>query len=322
MLSEESGDRLCDEAAPGASSGDGSLGGLGACSYCGRVSSPIVIELLAIICEVDHCRKAFWRQQPVTLPQDAATGSVWRHLPTFSPNSRCWNSKRRSTVRKRRPRSVAGRSGSSTQSSRLPHPVSLDSRPAGGDFLPSAAATSRGEESLFTGPERPISRMSLWCWAREPRRFLSPRGSLGSSGSKARTRCFSWGVNSCKSWTRRRRPDFDARIFRWRVIAVEDSRNPNRVWGCGDRRAVAFPIRLGYIERMPPWNAPQMHSDGWEALDQTRDSRSMGLRPRTSHVRKLKARRCSKCGGKLNSQQVRCRRCHAVAGRPVKRGNS
>ncbi len=36
----------------------------------------------------------------------------------------------------------------------------------------------------------------------------------------------------------------------------------------------------------------------------------MGIRPRTDHVMKLKSRRCPKCGGKINSQQTRCKRCH------------
>lgn len=44
----------------------------------------------------------------------------------------------------------------------------------------------------------------------------------------------------------------------------------------------------------------------------------MGLRPRTKHVKNLKSLRCSKCGGKINNQQVRCRRCHGVQQRPMK----
>jgi uncharacterized OB-fold protein len=44
----------------------------------------------------------------------------------------------------------------------------------------------------------------------------------------------------------------------------------------------------------------------------------MGMRPRTAFVKKLKARRCGKCGGKLNNQRTRCPRCHAVAARPRK----
>lgn len=37
----------------------------------------------------------------------------------------------------------------------------------------------------------------------------------------------------------------------------------------------------------------------------------MGLRGRTKFVKKLKDRRCAKCGGKLNRHQTRCGRCHA-----------
>jgi len=44
----------------------------------------------------------------------------------------------------------------------------------------------------------------------------------------------------------------------------------------------------------------------------------MGIRPRTAFVHKLKARRCSKCGAKLNNQRTRCRRCHAAAAKPKK----
>jgi uncharacterized OB-fold protein len=44
----------------------------------------------------------------------------------------------------------------------------------------------------------------------------------------------------------------------------------------------------------------------------------MRSRPRTSFVKKLKARRCHKCGGKLNPQKVRCSRCHAQLSRPKK----
>jgi hypothetical protein len=42
----------------------------------------------------------------------------------------------------------------------------------------------------------------------------------------------------------------------------------------------------------------------------------MGLRPRTKYVKKLKARRCTVCGAKLNTSQRRCMRCHAVQPRP------
>lgn len=38
----------------------------------------------------------------------------------------------------------------------------------------------------------------------------------------------------------------------------------------------------------------------------------MGIRPRTPLVLKRKARRCSKCGAKLNNQRTRCKRCSAL----------
>jgi ribosomal protein L40E len=45
----------------------------------------------------------------------------------------------------------------------------------------------------------------------------------------------------------------------------------------------------------------------------------MRTRPHSAFVQKLKARRCSKCGAKLNPQKTRCRRCHKVAlNRPKK----
>ncbi len=44
----------------------------------------------------------------------------------------------------------------------------------------------------------------------------------------------------------------------------------------------------------------------------------MRSRPRTAFVMKLKRRRCPKCGGKINNQQTRCRRCNQVQGRPQK----
>lgn len=37
---------------------------------------------------------------------------------------------------------------------------------------------------------------------------------------------------------------------------------------------------------------------------------NMGIRPRTSLVMKRKARRCPKCGTKLNNQRVRCKVCN------------
>jgi ribosomal protein L40E len=30
----------------------------------------------------------------------------------------------------------------------------------------------------------------------------------------------------------------------------------------------------------------------------------------------LKGRRCPRCGGKINNQQVRCKRCHTAQSRP------
>jgi ribosomal protein L40E len=48
----------------------------------------------------------------------------------------------------------------------------------------------------------------------------------------------------------------------------------------------------------------------------------MGIRPRTDHVMKLKSRRCPKCGGAINSQKTRCKRCHATQTRPKKTKNS
>jgi hypothetical protein len=48
----------------------------------------------------------------------------------------------------------------------------------------------------------------------------------------------------------------------------------------------------------------------------------MGIRPRTTHVMKLKNRRCPKCGGAINSQKTRCKRCHEAQPRPKKTKNS
>ena len=45
----------------------------------------------------------------------------------------------------------------------------------------------------------------------------------------------------------------------------------------------------------------------------------MGIRPRTKFVMKLKERRCPRCGGKINRQQTRCRRCHTAQQRPKKK---
>ena len=46
---------------------------------------------------------------------------------------------------------------------------------------------------------------------------------------------------------------------------------------------------------------------------------AMQSRPRTKFVMTLKTRRCRKCGGKLNNQVTRCKRCHKVAAKPRKR---
>jgi hypothetical protein len=44
----------------------------------------------------------------------------------------------------------------------------------------------------------------------------------------------------------------------------------------------------------------------------------MSLRPRTKFVKKVKSRKCAKCGSLLGSQRVRCKRCSQPAGRPKK----
>jgi hypothetical protein len=44
----------------------------------------------------------------------------------------------------------------------------------------------------------------------------------------------------------------------------------------------------------------------------------METRPRTTFVMKLKTRRCPKCGAKINSQRLRCKRCHETQRRPKK----
>ncbi|MDO4558886.1 MAG: hypothetical protein Q4C47_07970 [Planctomycetia bacterium] len=45
-------------------------------------------------------------------------------------------------------------------------------------------------------------------------------------------------------------------------------------------------------------------------------------RPLTRFTRALKKRRCPKCGGAVNSQRVRCKRCSSKVPRPVKTCNS
>ncbi len=44
----------------------------------------------------------------------------------------------------------------------------------------------------------------------------------------------------------------------------------------------------------------------------------MRTRPRSKFVKQLKARRCSKCGGKMNTLSKRCKRCSAPVARPQK----
>jgi uncharacterized OB-fold protein len=42
----------------------------------------------------------------------------------------------------------------------------------------------------------------------------------------------------------------------------------------------------------------------------------MTLRPRTRRTMKIKARRCPKCGAKVNNQRKRCKRCAKVLSFP------
>ena len=44
----------------------------------------------------------------------------------------------------------------------------------------------------------------------------------------------------------------------------------------------------------------------------------MKTRPRTKFKMQVKSRRCPKCGAKLNSLVVRCKRCHKEQVRPKK----
>ncbi len=44
----------------------------------------------------------------------------------------------------------------------------------------------------------------------------------------------------------------------------------------------------------------------------------MKTRPRTKFTRALNSRRCPKCGGKVNNQKVRCKRCSQALTRPKK----
>jgi hypothetical protein len=45
---------------------------------------------------------------------------------------------------------------------------------------------------------------------------------------------------------------------------------------------------------------------------------AMRTRPRSKFVKQLKARRCGKCGSKINNQRVRCPRCANALSRPSK----
>ena len=44
----------------------------------------------------------------------------------------------------------------------------------------------------------------------------------------------------------------------------------------------------------------------------------MRTRPRSKFVKKLKNRRCGKCGAKMSLGRVRCKRCASVSSQPKK----
>jgi predicted RNA-binding Zn-ribbon protein involved in translation (DUF1610 family) len=44
----------------------------------------------------------------------------------------------------------------------------------------------------------------------------------------------------------------------------------------------------------------------------------MKTRPRSKFAHQMKARRCPKCGAKLNNQVTRCKRCTAKVNKPRK----
>jgi ribosomal protein L40E len=44
----------------------------------------------------------------------------------------------------------------------------------------------------------------------------------------------------------------------------------------------------------------------------------MKRRPQTKFVKAVRGRVCPKCGGKIGSQRVRCKRCHQEQTRPKK----
>jgi reverse gyrase len=45
----------------------------------------------------------------------------------------------------------------------------------------------------------------------------------------------------------------------------------------------------------------------------------MKTRPRTKFTRQVNSRRCPKCGGKVNNQRVRCKKCSQALTRPKKK---
>ena len=44
----------------------------------------------------------------------------------------------------------------------------------------------------------------------------------------------------------------------------------------------------------------------------------VGIRPRTKFVLQTGARRCPKCGAKVNNQRVRCKKCASEIAKPIK----
>lgn len=44
----------------------------------------------------------------------------------------------------------------------------------------------------------------------------------------------------------------------------------------------------------------------------------MSTRPRTAFTMILKTRRCSSCGGKINNQLIRCKKCGSAQPKPKK----
>ena len=68
-----------------------------------------------------------------------------------------------------------------------------------------------------------------------------------------------------------------------------------------------FPVRWPGAGQATAW---------WRSESNSSESRPMGTRPRTQFVKTLKERRCGKCGAKLNTQRIRCKRCGNAQGRP------